>query len=533
MFARTWRAALVYTHRWLGIAGCLLFTAWFASGIVMMYARMPSLAPEEKLARAADLDLSGVTISPSEAATRAGVSVDDVQIAMLRGRPVYRFAPGGAAARSRRAAAGPAPLFADTGESWRDTGIDAARAAARSFEPAYTGELRDDGFITEPDQWTIQTRASLPMYRFALDDASATRLYVSATTGEVVLRTTRKERFWGYLGPVIHWIYFTPLRRNGPLWTEVIIWTSLAGCLMCATGLVWGAIRFSPSARFRLKRVQSRSPYAGWMKWHHFSGLIFGVVTLTWIYSGLLSMGPFNWFRPVGGGRNQAREARQNAEPSPPSPLTITVEQLRAAHTAFSREFTPKALRMARIDGQHYWLAEQPPSLADADRWRSPSLLPRTFRPRLRKAYVSAAHPERSPFDRFPVDTLNAAAHDAMGNTPVAESAWLSAYDGYYYDGRGADPLPVLRIRYADPQETWLYLDPATGGVVQRSEKVTRLHRWLYQGFHSLDFPFLYYRRPLWDIVVITLSLGGVALSATTMAPAWRRLMNVRLVRRG
>ena len=39
-----WRKLLAYSHRWLGIAGCVLFVAWFISGIVMMYARMPGLA---------------------------------------------------------------------------------------------------------------------------------------------------------------------------------------------------------------------------------------------------------------------------------------------------------------------------------------------------------------------------------------------------------------------------------------------------------------------------------------------------------
>ena len=45
-----WRRALIYTHRWLGIAGSLLFIAWFASGVVLMYVGMPSLAPTERLA---------------------------------------------------------------------------------------------------------------------------------------------------------------------------------------------------------------------------------------------------------------------------------------------------------------------------------------------------------------------------------------------------------------------------------------------------------------------------------------------------
>ena len=54
---------------------------------------------------------------------------------------------------------------------------------------------------------------------------------------------------------------------------------------------------------------------------------------------------------------------------------------------------------------------------------------------------------------------------------------------------------------------------------MQRSEKITRLRRWLYQGLHSLDFPFLYYKRPLWDIVVIVLSIGGVGAERDDLGP--------------
>jgi hypothetical protein len=50
------------------------------------------------------------------------------------------------------------------------------------------------------------------------------------------------------------------------------------------------------------------------------------------------------------------------------------------------------------------------------------------------------------------------------------------------------------------------------------------MNRWLYKGLHDLDFPFLYYRRPLWDIVIVILSLGGIAVSVTSALPAWRRL---------
>ena len=48
--------------------------------------------------------------------------------------------------------------------------------------------------------------------------------------------------------------------------------------------------------------------------------------------------------------------------------------------------------------------------------------------------------------------------------------------------------------------------------------------RWLYHGLHSLDFPWLYNYRPLWDIVVITLMFGGTALCVTTLVLTWRVL---------
>src|SRR5215210_1120612 len=41
---------LVLAHRWLGIAFCLLFAMWFASGIVMRFIAYPSLTEEERIA---------------------------------------------------------------------------------------------------------------------------------------------------------------------------------------------------------------------------------------------------------------------------------------------------------------------------------------------------------------------------------------------------------------------------------------------------------------------------------------------------
>ena len=69
------------------------------------------------------------------------------------------------------------------------------------------------------------------------------------------------------------------------------------------------------------------------------------------------------------------------------------------------------------------------------------------------------------------------------------------------------------------------YFVQQRGAIVLKEERLSRVNRWLYHGLHSLDFPFLYGRRPLWDIVIVVLCLGGLVLSATTLLPAWRRLL--------
>ena len=57
-------------------------------------------------------------------------------------------------------------------------------------------------------------------------------------------------------------------------------------------GLVLGVTQFRKSTPFS---VSKSIRYQGWMRWHYISGVLFGVFALTWVFSGLLSMEPFDW----------------------------------------------------------------------------------------------------------------------------------------------------------------------------------------------------------------------------------------------
>lgn len=75
-----------------------------------------------------------------------------------------------------------------------------------------------------------------------------------------------------------------------------MIWTPLAGCFLTATG-IWAGI-----ARIRRKRDgKIGSPYKGLWWWHHVFGLFFGLLTLTWVASGLFSMNPWGFLDNMAG----------------------------------------------------------------------------------------------------------------------------------------------------------------------------------------------------------------------------------------
>lgn len=468
---------LVYTHRWLGIGLGVLFLCWFASGIVMIYARMPELDPAERLARLAPITFPAVRTAPGAVAAEAS----RFSISTLDGRPVYRVTAGGSQQTT----------FADTGELLEPLTADRALEIARTF--AGPAAVRHDGRLEDADQWTFSVRAQMPLHRIAVADAEGTRLYVAERSGEVVMKTTASGRRWGYLGAVVHWVYFTALRRQSALWNNLIVWASIAGTVMAAAGFAWGLWRLSPVERYRLKQAQSRTPYAGLMKWHHYGGLIFGATTITWVFSGLLSMDPWAW------SPSTAPTPAQRAAVSrgPLHPADVPLASLQRGLAAYGVA-TPREIDLIRFRGRHYL--------------------------RARAGLVALDQPAQGPVDLFHADDMLGAARDAMPGVPIEGVYWMTGYDAYYYCRGGTLNLPVLRVRFGDPQRTWLYLDPRHGAIVRKEERRSRVNRWLYHGLHSLDFPFLYYKRPLWDVAVIVLSLGGVVLSVTTLWGAYRRL---------
>ena len=494
-----WRKLLIYTHRWMGIAFGLLFVSWFISGIAFMYWTMPEFSEEERLAHQGPVDLSSATLNPAEAADAAGLWLIGLRIEMHEGRPVYRM--------------GGVPVYADTGE-FVQFGADPDRALdiIRDWVPEHAGTVRYDAYLEDSDQWTLQSAQvqHMPLHRIAVGDDRATVYYVAEGTGDIVMKTDRESRFKGFWSGVLHWVYFVPLRQHGNAWNLFIIWGSFAGGLMCLTGLGIGIWRLSPTRRFRQKRQRSFTPYSGLMRWHHYSGLLFGLVSFTWIISGALSVNPYGIFSRDEG---LSWDQYEIITGGPEDFDSVTLADLRSGLAGIAQHFPAKEVDVGQFRGKLYLAAARPPSTPYPVVGNGP----------IERRMVWLDSPEAGTFTRFAGADIEAIADELSVGLPVEDRIWLNAYDNYYRSRDNVRPLPVLRVRYLDEERRWLYLDPHDATIYEENRS-RRARRWLYNAFHEFDIPILYESRPLWDTAVILLSIGGIVSSGTTLWPMAKRL---------
>ena len=244
-------------------------------------------APADRLQRAPVLVPERIAVSAERAfaALERDGAAGQIRLTSFDGRPVYRFGGGVAAAWRRR---GLCRRRRGVGEV-DDAMVD--RAAAR-WVGRPVGEAQK-ALVEDVDQWTVggAGRSQRPLYKYSWPDGQ--QAYVSGVTADVVQYTTTSSRFWAYLGAIPHWLYFTPIRKNAPEWFSFVVWSSLIGTVAALMGVVIAVWMYSPRQRYRHAGAPTSIPYKGWKRWHTITGLIFGVVTTTWAFSGLLSMGPF------------------------------------------------------------------------------------------------------------------------------------------------------------------------------------------------------------------------------------------------
>ena len=460
---------ILLLHRYLGIGVGVLMAMWCLSGIVMMYVSYPALAESARLTALEPIVWNGCCKVPQ--ALRASLWSGGSTIEMLTGRPVLF---SGASQDAR-------PIDLLMGTPIENISVRQATEIARRFTEKVRAKPRVLGLI-DHDQWTVSGdfKPERPLYRIAFGDAAGTELYVSSISGRAVQITDARQRFWNWFGAVPHWLYFTELRRHAGLWSQIVIYASLLGCFLAGIGIYLGVRQMAaqPSGRW--------SPYVGFNLWHHVAGLVFGVFTLTWVLSGLLSMNPWGWLE---GGGAHAENTKIQGAPGTPDAQLAALQSLADAHPI------ALALKAAPLNGRLYFVAWLPGGGA------------------LRLDTQGAPAP-LSPSD---LDLLSGALQAAAAPELLAQE------DNFYFSHHQERvTLPVYRTVLPSGQR--YYLDAVSGRLVAKFDAQARGYRWLHQGLHRLDFAASLRIRPRWDGLMLLLMTGVTAVCVTGTILGYRRV---------
>ena len=463
---------MILTHRYVGIAISLIILLWCLSGIIMMYVQYPAFDRAERLVGLSEIALDDIHDWKVDPAT-GDYSAHDFAV---------ESTPRGTVLRLMNGVYGQQVIDLGSGSFLTSWPAETQQAVGQGYARNRGWAEATSATTIEQDQWTVHSRFSQhrPMLRFA--NADGIEWYVSSQTGEVVQTTTRGERFWNWLGSVVHWLYPTALRQHVTAWAQTVIWLTIISLFLTITGVVIGI------KQYRKRRNGRRSPYKAWALWHHYAGLIFGALTLTWLFSGLFSMNPW--------GALESRSARAEQEILSGADESIgrVVDLLQV-----SAEFIPP--NTVRIESA-FWLGESYLVAFDRDGKRF----------RFNRDGPATGLAEQ--------DLL--AAQQQLGYG-AAEVDLLESGDEYYYSHHEQREFPVFRLTYENGER--FYLSAMTGSLLRFADSNAQTYRWVFNAFHAGDFHVAARSRPAWDFFMLILLLGVTVGVATGTWLGLRRIL--------
>jgi len=333
------------------------------------------------------------------------------------------------------------------------------------------------------EQWIpfSHLKREFPIYKFYFGDDDKHELYISSVSGEALQFTNKDKRFWAWLGAIPHWIYFTSLRQDTKLWTDVIVWLSGLGCIMCIAGIIMGIRSYVVLYR---KKKKWRTPYKKFTyKWHHILGFFFGIFVFTFTLSGMMSLADVpRWMVKVH--NPSIQESMFFPEPVNFPGYKLSVEKVMEEYPGKVKSiewasFGSIPLYKVVVDNRLLTIDASGESVALLDLQEADV-----------KDKLSMVHPE-----------------------PMTISL-LTEYDNYYVGLTDHLPLPVYKVEVDDADNSTYYINPKNGNTRYFNTN-TKVHHWTYQALHSYKTGFLSRHRMVWNILMWVTMIGGTLVSLT------------------
>ncbi|WP_165043649.1 PepSY domain-containing protein [Dysgonomonas sp. ZJ709] len=468
-------------HRVLGTILSILFLVWFLSGFVMIYHTFPKIKTKDKYQNMQVLPNSVPSIDSVLNNLPKDKNISSISLRIRYNTPIFEIVTNDSVYKISI-----------------DTTISLVDKISYSQIESYAKQWNNRNItkvdtLYELDQW-IQfgyLKKDFPIYKFHFSDNKEHQLYVSSKTGEALQFTDKDSRFWAWVGAIPHWVYFTSLRQDSQLWSDVVVWLSGIGSIMCLGGNILGIYVFYKQYKNK-KKV--RTPYRKFSyKWHHILGFVFGLFVFTFVFSGMMSLADVpDWIvkthdSTIGGSLYKS----QLHIPSEGYPLS------------------------------YQKILSKYPDKVKSIEWSSFGNIP------LYKAIIGDS---LYVFDASSDEVVNLlldkdAIRNRLSKTHKEEIniSLMTEYDNYYVGRTDHLALPVYKAEINDADNSTYYINPKNGTIRYYNTNL-KARKWAYQGLHSFKFKFLAERPVLWNIVMWTTMIGGTLVSFTGVWLGFRYL---------
>jgi hypothetical protein len=247
--------------------------------------------------------------------------------------------------------------------------------------------------------------------------------------------------------------------------------------------------------QWRRLRRPGFTPFRGLRRWHHALGLGAGILLLSWVTSGWLSLDN-GWLFSTGE-VPVARQRDYRGITLEAAAAAFPIDVLRQASSARELQFTA-------VGGQPLLVArgstEADVRVLQVGGSGTPQSAATVAEPQLTAAVAAAFAPAR-------VVSQSAVASDDAYSLRIA-------------------PLPPHTRRFVldDAHASWVQVDADSGDIVSVLDRSARVRRWLVEGLHTFDFPWLNRAGPLWHVLLLLGTAAGFVLSVSGAVLGWRRL---------
>lgn len=473
-----------WLHKATGVTIAVFFIMWFVTGIVLLYHSYPRVTDTDRYEHMEALikdEMPALSEIPGLSDT---VAVQTLAVKKKLGETVWTLSgidykkdtpmdiipvTEGEYVVSADTLTEPKSLTSQSLDS-----IAALWASATDIERIDT--LHERGW------WVMYERyeKSLPILRYYFDNADKSEVFISEKTGEVLQITTRRERFWSWIGAIPHKLYFPFLRNDVKRWENVLLVGGLFCLAAALSGMYMGIYYLIVNCR-KNHRIGSPFKKKIW-KYHHVGGLVFGVFLIAWGISGSLAMQRVpKWLVNYDGDYFVSSSKLWGKKP-------LCIADYRLDY----RELFNKYKEIKSISWEHFGKLPAYLIVTGSD-----------------EVYVDASREGVIAPLNLSKEDIERAVKRYVGKETEFSMTLMDEYDEYYLSGNGEYPLPVWKVDIHNSDGSRMYISPSNG-YVKYLNRNRMAKKWLFGAMHYLGIKYFVLHNRLRHICLWLLCMGCV-----------------------